>query len=204
VDRLKALTRLMRAAPPDVVSGAFLLVVAIAYGVVALGIPRGDGEPGPGAMPIALAVLLAGLSAWILAQGLRAASGPGSEAVTDAVAGGGTEAERDGVGGERAAEDTDGVDSQSAERARGGRSWLAALATLAYVALFEPLGFMVSTLAYTAALAWLFGRDRRALVAVPVALPVALPVAVPVGVTVALFVFFRLALGVRLPLGPFG
>ena len=171
----------MRAAPPDVVSGGFLLVVAVAYGVFALEIPRGDGEPGPGAMPIALAVLLAGLAAWILAQGLRGASDPGSEEETE-----------DAVAGEGEEQETEAVAGQIAESSRRGRPWLAALATLAYVALFQPVGFGVSTLAYTAGLTWLFGRDRR------------IPVAVPLGVTVALFVFFRLALGVRLPLGPFG
>ena len=145
-----------------------MLVVAVAYGVVALGIPGGDGEPGPGALPIALAILLAGLSVWILARGFCAASGRGSGEETETVAG------------------------EAAEKTHRGRAWLAALATLAYVAFFQPLGFMVSTLAYTTVLAWLFGPDQRVFVAVPV------------GVTVALFVFFRLALGVRLPLGPFG
>ena len=145
-------------------------MVALAYGVVALGIPRGDGEPGPGAMPLALALLLAGLSVWILAHGLRTASDPGSEEE----------------------EETEVVAGPGAERMHGGRAWLAASATVAYVALFQPLGFMVSTLAYTAALAWLFGRSRHTLAAVSV------------GVTVALFVFFRLALGVRLPPRPFG
>ena len=169
MDRLKALTSRARAAPPDVVSGGFLLVVAVAYGFVALRIPRGDGEPGPGAMPLALALLLAGLSIWILAHGLRTASDPGSDE-----------------------EETELVAGPGAERMHGGRAWLAASATVAYVALFQPLGFMVSTLAYTAALAWLFGRSRHTLVAVSV------------GVTDALFVFYRLAHRVRLPHGPFG
>ena len=113
----------MRAAHPDVVSGGFLLVVAVAYGVFALEIPRGDGEPGPGAMPIALAVLLAGLSAWILAQGLRAASDLGSE----------SEEDRGAVEGQGAEEETTAIAGQGAESVHRGRAWLAASATLAYV-----------------------------------------------------------------------
>ena len=69
---------------------------------------------------------------------------------------------------------------------------LAVIATLAYVALFQPLGFAVTTVAYSAVLAWLFGRDSRALIAGSVA------------ITIGLFVFFRVVLGVRLPTGLFG
>lgn len=167
MDRLRATPR-WGAAHADVVSGGFLLAVAVAYGVIALGIPRGDGEPGPTALPIALAALLAVLSVWILAHGLRSGSDPELD------------------------EQTETVTSEHADRTPRGGAWLAVLATLAYVTLFQPLGFIVTTAAYTAAISWLFGRDRR------------IPVAVPVGVTVVLFVFFRLALGVRLPPGPFG
>jgi putative tricarboxylic transport membrane protein len=171
VDRLKDTPR-RGAVHADVVSGGFLLVVAVAYGFVALGIPRGDGEPGPAALPIALAALLSLLALWIVTHGLRSGSKPEPESVP--------------------VEQTDIVASVQADRPPRGGAWLAALATLAYVALFQPLGFIVTTAAYAAALSWLFGRDRRILLAVPV------------GVTVVLFVFFRLALGVRLPLGPFG
>ena len=144
----------------DVRSGGVLLAVAIGYGVVALRIPSGDGEPGPGFLPLVLAVLLAALSVSIVVRGLKPTTvSPATGRPDDDL---------------------------------GPRRWLAALATVAYVALFQPLGFLVSTVAYCAALTWLFTRDRRMLVAVPV------------GVTAALFVLFRLALGVRLPPGPFG
>ena len=69
---------------------------------------------------------------------------------------------------------------------------LAALATIAYAALFQPLGFVLSTLAYSGYLTSLFTEDRK------------LRAAVPVLVTLALFIFFRLALGVRLPTGLLG
>lgn len=72
------------------------------------------------------------------------------------------------------------------------RTGLAVFATLAYVAFFQPFGFAVTTAAYSAVLAWLFGRDSRALIAGSVA------------ITIGLFVFFRVVLGVRLPTGLFG
>ena len=71
------------------------------------------------------------------------------------------------------------------------RAWLATLATLAYAALFQPMGFVLSTLAYSTAVTLLFSRDRGHLLLVP-----------PV-VTLLIYVFFRVALGVRLPAGPF-
>ena len=154
----------------DAWSGALLLALAAAYGLAAGTIGPGDGEPGPGFVPSVLAKLLAALAVWIIASGLRQARGT----------------------------DDDAPETPPAEAARPTgrgapvRSWLAALASVAYVALFQPLGFVPSTLAYAAALAGLFTRDRRYLVTVPV------------GVTLALFVFFRLALGVRLPAGLFG
>jgi len=55
----------------DVLSGGVLLLVAVGYGIVALGIPAGDGEPGPSFMPLLLSVALAGLSAVIVVAGLR-------------------------------------------------------------------------------------------------------------------------------------
>ena len=138
----------------DVLSGGLLLLVALGYGTFALGIPAGDGEPGPGFLPLVLAVLLAALSVAIIVGGLKTRA----EAAPDLRT----------------------------------RPLLAALATVAYVALFQPVGFLVSTAAYSAAVTRLFTQDRRMLVAVPV------------GVTVALFAFFRLALGVRLPPGLLG
>ena len=140
---------------PDVMSGAALIGVAVVYGAIALRIPGSEGEPGPGFLPLALAVLLGATSLGILLRGVKKASSEPTEAT-------------------------------------GGRPLLAALATVAYAALFQPVGFTLSTLAYSAAVTRLFTDDRRALVAVPI------------GVTLALFSFFRMALGVRLPPWPLG
>ena len=157
----------------DVLSGGVLLLVAVGYGIVALGIPAGDGEPGPSFMPLLLSVALAGLSAVIVVAGLRrsaAAPAPGTSAEPDT-----------------AIAPDDGTETDLPKR-----PWLAALATVVFVALFQPLGFAVSTAVYCAAVTRLFSTDRRMLITVPVA------------VTGALFVFFRLVLGVRLPPGLFG
>lgn len=147
--------------PGDVVSGGVLLAVALGYGAAALRIPGQDGEPGPGFLPLVLAVLLAALSVWIISSGLRSAE-PAEVETPD----------------------------------RGPRwtsgPWLAGLATVLYVALFQPLGFVLSTLAYSGAVTSLFTGDRK------------LRFMVPALVTLALYLFFRVALGVRLPLGMLG
>ena len=133
-----------------------MIMVAVVYGTLALRIPGGEGELGPGVLPLALAVFLGVVSLGIVLSGLKTGSG------------------------------------EPVKPTHGARPWLAALATLAYAALFQPVGFVLSTLAYTAAVTRLFTRDPRALVAVPIA------------VALALFSFFRLALGVRLPPWPLG
>ena len=156
VARLTADVKSPRRIHPDVVSGTALMVVAVVYGAMALRIPGGEGEPGPGFLPLTLAVLLAAVSLGILWGGVKKTS------------------------------------SEPTEATFGARPWLAALATVAYAALFQPVGFTLSTLAYSVAIARLFTHDRRMLVVVPI------------GVTLALFSFFRLALGVRLPPWPFG
>jgi len=147
--------------PADAASGGVLLAVAVGYGVAAMRIPAQEGEPGPGFLPLGLAVLLGALSVWIVWSGFRGASPPGA-AVSD--------------GGARW---TSGP-------------WLASLATVLYVLLFQPLGFVLSTLAYSGAVTGLFTSDRK------------LRALVPVFVTLALYLFFRVALGVRLPVGMLG
>jgi hypothetical protein len=64
--------------------------------------------------------------------------------------------------------------------------------TILYAALFQPLGFTVSTLAYSAVLTGLFTDERKLLLSMPVL------------VTAALYLFFSMALGVRLPPGILG
>ncbi len=152
-------SRLLR---DDVVSGGVLLLVAVAYGAGATRIPSQAGEPGPGFIPLALAILLAALSVAIVVGGLRRSAH---------------------------SEEVDGTAGAEGEPAK---PWLAAIATLAYAALFQPLGFALSTLAYSGYLTSLFTEDRK------------VRAAVPVFVALALFVFFRVALGVRLPMGLLG
>lgn len=76
---------------------------------------------------------------------------------------------------------------------RPRKSWLAAVLTLLYVLAFHPLGFAASTLAYTFSMTFLFKGDRpKYLLLVP-----------PLS-TVAIYLFFRVALGARLPGGLLG
>lgn len=154
----------------DVVSGGVLLLVAVAYGVGATRIPSQAGEPGPGFMPMALAALLAALSVAIVVGGLR------------------RRGDTDVDGGEP----TEDEPGSAGSRSREAKPWLASIATIAYAALFQPLGFVLSTLAYSGYLTSLFTEDRK------------LRVSVPICVALALFVFFRVALGVRLPAGLLG
>ncbi len=197
---------------PDVRSGGFLLVVAIAYGASALGIPAGEGEPGPRALPLALAVLLAGLSTWILVVGAREASAASRE--------GEGEGEGEGVPSPKRRPECAGAsesgttrgpsrggDSEAADEGGGGRRRmhadggpaprdervaLAVLSTVAYAALFQPLGFLLATPLYAGTLASLFSRDRRGIAAAALT------------TTAALYLFFGVVLGVRLPPGPLG
>lgn len=185
-------SRLLR---DDVVSGGVLLLVAAAYGAGAMRIPSQAGEPGPGFIPLALSVMLAALSVAIVVGGLQRSADTGGAHGADRA---------DGADGAEGADRAEGAEDEPADAARrvpqsgGGRSRgvampsLAALATIAYAALFQPLGFVLSTLAYSGYLTSLFTEDRK------------LRAAVPVFVTLALFIFFRLALGVRLPTGLLG
>jgi len=149
----------------DIASGGVLLLVALAYGVGATRIPAQVGEPGPGFMPLIFAVLLAALAIAIIVGGAK--NGVSSGAKRHGSASG------EGLAAAR-------------------RPWLAALATVVFAALFQPLGFVLSTLGYCGYLTSLFTEDRKR------------RVAVPVSVVAVLFVFFRLALGVRLPTGLLG
>ncbi len=193
---------------PDVRSGGFLLVVAIAYGASALGIPAGEGEPGPRALPLALAVLLAGLSTWILVGGVREASAASREPEPEGVPspkrrpecagasesgttrgpsrGGDSEAADEGGGGRRR------MHADGGPAPRDERVALAVLSTVAYAALFQPLGFLLATPLYAGTLASLFSRDRRGIAAAALT------------TTAALYLFFGVVLGVRLPPGPLG
>ncbi|MEJ2205294.1 MAG: tripartite tricarboxylate transporter TctB family protein [Gemmatimonadota bacterium] len=148
--------------PQDIVSGGVLLAAAVAYGVGGLEIPAQPAEPGPGFLPVILAVLLGALALAVLVGGLRSSG--------------------------RAEPPAAGKSSTtSPAEARG--PWLAGLATILYAALFQPLGFALSTLVYSAVLTGLFTDEWKHRLGVPVL------------VTAALYLFFSVALGVRLPPG---
>jgi len=96
------------------------------------------------------------------------------------------------VGGMRAAQtETEGTEEGPRPEAR--KAWLTIGLTIGYVWLFDPLGFMLSTLAYTFGVTALFQRERSRLLYV-----------VPPLCTLAIYLFFRVGLGARLPGGPFG
>lgn len=149
----------------DVASGAGLAAVAVAYLGSTLRMPEGQGEPGAGFLPMVLSVALLVLGLVTLIGG--AASSRMTGAPTDVA-----------------------VEGQPAEAKNG---WQAVGLTLAYVILFEPLGFVLSTLAYTFGVTKLFQRT-----------PSMLPLVVPPLCTLAVYLFFRVGLGARLPGGPFG
>lgn len=76
---------------------------------------------------------------------------------------------------------------------RPHKAWLAIVLTLLYVLAFNSAGFAASTLAYTFAMTFLFKGDRpKYLLLVP-----------PLS-TAAIYLFFRVALGARLPVGLLG
>jgi putative tricarboxylic transport membrane protein len=70
---------------------------------------------------------------------------------------------------------------------------LAALLTTLYVALFQTLGFAVSTWLYTLSVTLMFRRDR-----------LLVPIVVPIVSTVLIYLLFQVGLGVRLPSGFMG
>jgi hypothetical protein len=78
---------------------------------------------------------------------------------------------------------------------RTWRAWLTITLSVLYTVVFIPLGFALSTWLYTLALSLMFTRAREGW---------AIPLIAPFLTTGAIYFFFRIALGVRLPAGPFG
>lgn len=74
-----------------------------------------------------------------------------------------------------------------------GKPGIAMLLTVAYVATFSTVGFVLGTWLYTLSVTLLFRRDRPTGVVV-----------VPVLSTFLIYLLFQVALGVELPRGPFG
>ena len=149
----------------DVASGGTLAAVSVAYFLGTRGMPAGQGEPGPAFLPVVLSVALLVLGLVTLVGGVRATRRAGAE--TD--------------------------ESQGGPRQEARKAWAAVGLTFAYVWLFHPLGFVLSTLAYTFGVTALFRRKRSAFLYV-----------LPPLCTLAVYLFFRVGLGARLPSGPFG
>ncbi len=73
------------------------------------------------------------------------------------------------------------------------KSGLTVVLTAVYVAVFQALGFAVSTWLYTFSVTMMFQRGRWLLLVV-----------VPLVSTTLIYLLFRIGLGVRLPSGPIG
>ncbi len=127
--------------------------------------PAGRGEPGPGFLPTVLSAALFILGSVILFGGVRSTLRARVRAGEIA------------MGPVREAK----------------KAWAAVGLTLVYVWLFDPLGFVLSTLAYTFGVTALFRRNQPRLL-----------VLVPPLCTLASYLFFRVGLGARRPGGPFG
>ena len=163
----------------DLISGASLFVVALAYGFGASGLAS-SGDADVALVPIGLASALALLSAGIAVSGWRK------------------------LLRERAARATiqDTVPTSTGpgsalgrlwtRRAGPARAWTVIGLTVLYAALFQTLGYVLATLLYAGAVAERFGARRRTILAI-----------VPC-VTLLTFLLFRVILGARLPAGLLG
>ena len=149
----------------DVASGGVLVGVSVAYFLGTLAMPVGQGEPGPAFLPRVLSAALFVLGLATLVEGVRSTRGAR-------------------VGAD---------ENLTGPTPEGRKAWAAVALTFAYVGLFSPLGFVLSTLGYTLGIAILFRRDRSRLLWL-----------VPPLCTLAIYLFFRVGLGARLPAGPFG
>jgi putative tricarboxylic transport membrane protein len=122
---------------PDVVAGGFMFVFAVAYLVAAFTIPESSFENapvGPKAVPIAIGVALAAASLALAVRGfLKGVS------------------ERDASPG-APGEDTPPQDL--------GKLGVVALLLLAYILIFVPLGYAVSTFLFMMAATTYLDRDR--------------------------------------------
>jgi hypothetical protein len=120
----------------DVVIGAFLLVLAVWYGWEAQSFrPGRAGDPGAGMFPTLLAFLLGALALWLIGSALVAPLSPDEEDP------------------ERRAQ------KRAAARAGLIRAAIAVGLTVAFVAVFEALGYILATALYAGAISLLFRRD---------------------------------------------
>ena len=183
----------------DLTSGGALFVFALAYGLGARGL-MDSGDPGVALVPIGLAAALALLSAGIALSGWRKLRHPPARDASDA---GETASARDASSAGETASATDeyGADlgapvlsgfRQLVHRPGTARAWTVIGLTIVYAALFQILGYVVTTLLYTAAIAERFGAGRRTIALLAPC------------VTLITYLLFRVVLGARLPGGLIG
>ncbi len=154
----------------DAVIGVILLALALWYGLEAQGFrPGRAGDPGAGMFPTLLALLLGGLALWLIVSALIAPPG---------------------------AEETD-PERRARQRAiaLAGfiRAAIAAALSVAFVALFETLGYIIATGLYAAAISLLFRRDNLLITLLAAA-----------GAVGFLHLLFSVFLNARLPMGLLG
>ncbi len=151
----------------DAVIGILLLAIAIWYGLEAQSFrPGRSGDPGAGMFPTLLALFLGLLSLWLMAG--AALSPPEPQ--------------------EQDAQET----ARARVSARAGlvRALIAAGLSVAFVAVFETLGYVIATALYAGAISLLFRRDN---------LWVTLLAAI--GAVGFMHLLFGVLLNARLPLG---
>ena len=154
----------------DVVIGVTLLAIAIWYGLEAQTFrPGRAGDPGAGMFPTLLALLLGGLALWLIVGALRSPLAP---------------EEQDP---ERLAQ------RRAATRAGILRAAIAAGLSVAFVALYETLGYIIATALYAAAISLLFRRDTPWIALLAAA-----------GAVGFLHLLFSVLLNARLPMGLLG
>ena len=147
----------------DVVIGVILIAVAIWYGREAQTFrPGRSGDPGAGMFPTLLALLLGGLALWMIVSALIDAVPTTQQTSTD----------------------------RAAARAGFFRAAAVAGLTVALLFLFEPVGYLIATAAYAAAISLLFRRDTPWLALVAAASAVAF-----------VHILFAVLLNARLPMG---
>ena len=183
----------------DLISGGTLFVFALAYGFGARGLSA-SGRPDVALVPLGLAAALALLSAGIALSGWRKLRQTNVSPASDSHSSGPASPSLQGPAGSARQPDR-GTDTELAasedartllRRPGPTRAWTVIGLTIVYAALFQILGFAVTTLLYTAAIAERFGANRRTiLVLAPCA-------------TLLIFLLFRVILAARLPAGILG
>ena len=169
-----------RHARADLVLSGILGLIAVGYGVQALDLPQtspNQADIGPRAYPLLILVLLVLVTVLLALKALR-----------------------DFIGGERPDSDSD-ADSQSDRRVvlvRLGGLALVAAATVVYLELMIPLGFIVSTALFVASQVVLFAGWRRYS-----GRRVLIPIVFACLASVAIYLLFADSLGVLLPRGIF-